>query len=60
MAEVIHSRESVLRRTLQELTIQIDEAKRARQVAEITDTDHFRDLQRRARDLRGRRPRDPG
>ncbi len=33
MAEVVHSRESALRRTLQELTIQIDEAKRARQVA---------------------------
>jgi len=46
------SRESALRRTIQELTIQIDEAKRARPVAEITDTDHFRDLQRRARDLR--------
>jgi CRP-like cAMP-binding protein len=60
MADVIHSRESAMRRKIQELTIQIDEAKRARQVAEITNTDQFRDLQSRVRDLRGRRRRDPG
>jgi CRP-like cAMP-binding protein len=59
MADAIHSRESVLRREIHKLTIQIDEAKRARQVAEITESDHFRDLQSRVRELRGRKRGDP-
>jgi benzoyl-CoA reductase/2-hydroxyglutaryl-CoA dehydratase subunit BcrC/BadD/HgdB len=39
---------------IQQLRIQIDEAKKARQVAEITETDYFRRLQERARMLRKR------
>jgi CRP-like cAMP-binding protein len=60
MADAIHNRETALRREVRELTIQIDEIKRARQVAEITETDHFRELQSRARELRGRKRGDPG
>ena len=37
---------------LQELRIQIDEAKKERQVAEITGSNYFKDLQARARDMR--------
>ena len=39
---------------IRELHVQIDEAKRARQVAEIADTDYFQVLQQKARQLRER------
>jgi hypothetical protein len=37
-----------------ELKIQIDEAKKERQVAEITDSDYFKSLQGRAREMRAK------
>jgi hypothetical protein len=37
---------------VQQLRIEVDEAKRARQVAEITETDYFQQLQQKARGLR--------
>jgi CRP/FNR family transcriptional regulator, cyclic AMP receptor protein len=39
---------------IQQLRVEIDEVKKARQVAEITDTDYFRRLQERAKRLRTR------
>jgi DNA-binding response OmpR family regulator len=50
----VYMREERMRREIRELHIQIDEAKRARQVAEITDTDYFRTLQQKARKMRDR------
>ena len=47
-------RERGLREQIQRLHVEIDEAKKVRQVAEITETDHFRRLQQRARALRRR------
>jgi twitching motility two-component system response regulator PilH len=47
------ARERALRQEVQALKIEIDEAKRQRQVAEITDTDYFQQLRDRARRLRG-------
>lgn len=47
-------REERLRSEIRELHVQIDESKRARQVAEIADTDYFQTLQRKARELRQR------
>jgi hypothetical protein len=38
----------------QELRIEVDEAKKARAVAEITTTDYFQNLQLRAQQLRTR------
>lgn len=57
MAREIYAREQSLKQQVQELRIQIDEAKRAREVAEITESDYFRDLKERAQHLRrvGRR-----
>lgn len=49
----VSRREEAMRREIQALHIQIDDAKRARRVSEITDTDYFRRLQGRARELRG-------
>jgi two-component system cell cycle response regulator len=54
MACEVAARERALKEQVRELRIEIDEAKAARQVAEITETDYFRDLQRRADELRSR------
>jgi HAMP domain-containing protein len=53
MAREVRAREERLRREIKELSVQIDPDKRRRQVSEITETDYFRDLQRRAKELRG-------
>ncbi len=52
MAGEVRAREDRLRRQVEELRIEIDEARQARQVAEITDTDYFRTLRSRAAELR--------
>jgi adenylate cyclase len=54
MARQVRAREERLQREIKDLSVQIDEGKRRREVAEITETDYFRDLQRRAEELRGR------
>jgi len=45
-------RQAALRREIEQLTIEIDHAKQSRQVAEITETDYFRDLLKKVRQLR--------
>jgi CheY-like chemotaxis protein len=52
MASEVRAREDALRRQVRELTIEIDEARQARQVAEITDSDYFRSLRGQAAELR--------
>jgi hypothetical protein len=52
----VYVREERLRRQIRELHVTIDEARREKQVAEITETDYFRELERRARELRRRTP----
>lgn len=44
----------VLKDQIIELKIQIDEAKKERQVAEIADSDYFKDLQSKARQMRSK------
>jgi CheY-like chemotaxis protein len=53
MAAEVQAREDRLRREVQELRIEIDEARQARKVAEITETDYFQGLRSRAKELRG-------
>ena len=62
MAGEVHAREQRLRRQVESLRVEIDQARKAREVREITDTDFFRDLQSRAKALRARPPgpRAPG
>jgi twitching motility two-component system response regulator PilH len=48
------ARERALRQEVRALKIEIDESKRKKQVAEITETDYFQELRDRARRLRGR------
>ena len=54
MGREVAARERRLQQQVRELSIEIDESRKARQVAEITETDYFQDLQRRARELRAR------
>ena len=54
MARQVYAREQSLRRQVQELRVEIDEVKKARQVAEITETEYFRDLAAKAQRLRRR------
>ncbi len=49
-------REQSLREEIQQLRIQIDEAKRGKQVDEITNTDYFKNLQKKAKTLRNTTP----
>jgi GAF domain-containing protein len=48
------ARERALRQEVRALKIEIDETKREKQVAEITETDYFQQLADRARQLRKR------
>ena len=52
MVQAVQKREENLRQEVAELRIQIDEAKRKRQVEEITETDYFQQLSQHARTLR--------
>jgi len=55
MGAEVATRERRLRQQVQQLTIEIDERKKAAQVAEITESDYFRELQERARGFSPRR-----
>ncbi len=52
MAGQVRAREDRLRREVAELRIEIDEARQAQRVAEITGSDYFQDLRGRAAQLR--------
>lgn len=52
MAREVHGREQRLKQQVEDLRIEIDEVKRARQVTEITETDYFKTLMTRARQMR--------
>jgi CheY-like chemotaxis protein len=52
MATEVYSREQRLKQEVQQLRIEIDQVKMAEQVAQITDSDFFVDLQRKASRLR--------
>lgn len=52
MAEEVYAREQRLKQQVQELIIELDQAKKERQVAEITETEYFRQLKDKAQYLR--------
>jgi CRP-like cAMP-binding protein len=52
MAEEVIAREQRLKQQVQALKIKLDEVQQQKQVDEITQTDYFRNLQKRARDWR--------
>ena len=55
MARQVQAREDRLKQKVQELRVEIDEARKAKQVAEITESDYFQQLQQKAQRLRRRR-----
>ena len=59
MALEVQAREQRLRQEVQQLRIEIAEARKQRQVEEITDTEYFQTLRQRAQSLRAR-TRDSG
>lgn len=52
MVKAVREREERLKKEVAQLRIQIDEKKRKKQVEEITETDYFQQLTKRAKDLR--------
>jgi DNA-binding response OmpR family regulator len=52
MASEIYAREQRLKQQVQQLRIELDEARQAQQVAEITESDYFQKLEAKAQDLR--------
>jgi two-component system cell cycle response regulator len=52
MAREVDAREQALKQEVRQLRIEIDAGRAATQVAEITETDYFQDLQRKADELR--------
>ena len=51
-AAQVLERERLLKEQIEQLRIEVDEAKKARQVAEITGTEYFQQLQEKARQMR--------
>lgn len=58
MAGEVYSRTQALKQQVAQLHIEINEMKRQEQVAELTETDFFRDLQTKATTLRSQRQRE--
>jgi two-component system, cell cycle response regulator len=54
MARQVYARELQLQRQVQQLRIEIDQQRRAREVAEITESDYFQQLLGKADELRNR------
>lgn len=53
MAREVYAREQQLKQQVDALRIEIDRTRQAQQVAEITESDYFQDLQKRVKALRG-------
>ncbi|MEH1843157.1 MAG: Nif11-like leader peptide family RiPP precursor [Nostoc sp.] len=58
MAQEVKAREQKLKQQVMELNVEIDEAKKARQVADITQTDYFQQLQQKAQKMKARTLKD--
>src|SRR5207245_8866282 len=54
LARQVYAREQHLQRQVQQLRIEIDQERRAREVADITESDYFQQLLGRADELRNR------
>jgi len=52
MAREVHAREQRLKQQVQELRIEVDQARQSQQVSKITGSSYFRELRGKAGDLR--------
>jgi DNA-binding response OmpR family regulator len=55
MVREVQAREERLKQEVRQLRVEIDEGRKARQVAEITETDYFQQLKVRAQELKARK-----
>jgi len=55
MAAEVKARENRLKKQVEELRIEVDQSKKARQVAEIIDTDYFQNLKKKAKEMRNKK-----
>ena len=55
MVDKVYQREQTLRKTVEELRIEIDEVKRSKAVGEIVDTEFFQELTAKADEMRSQR-----
>jgi DNA repair ATPase RecN len=55
MAREVAAREQRLQHQVEKLRVEIDQTRKARQVAEITETDYFQQLQQKVQGLRNRK-----
>jgi DNA repair ATPase RecN len=60
MAREVYAREQRLKAEVQQLRIEIDEVRKAREVAEITDSGYFKNLRTKAKEARNRREDNSG
>jgi len=60
MAREVYAREQRLKEEVQQLRIEIDEVRKAREVAEITDSGYFKNLRTKAKEARNRREDNSG
>ena len=58
MAQQVYKREQNLRRQVQELRVEIDGSQKMNQVSEITESEYFQNLKKRATELRRRKTDD--
>lgn len=54
MAREVQAREERLQSAVQELPIEIDQGSKAREVAQITETNYFHNLREKAREMKKR------
>jgi methyl-accepting chemotaxis protein len=54
MVHEIHAREQQLTQQLEQLQVEVDNSKRERQVAEIEESDYFKNLQQTAKEIRNK------
>ena len=60
MGREVQAREDRLKTQVQQLKIEIDQERKKKQVAEVTESDYFQQLQQRARDLRRKKSGNEG
>lgn len=59
MAREVYTREQQLRQQIHQLTIEVNEARKEREVMEIVETEYFQDLQKRAKEFRDQKKHTP-
>lgn len=59
MVNEVIARQQRLRQQIRDLTIEIDQTRKAKEVEEIVETDYFQNLQQKAQEFRQRKGQDP-